>query len=332
LKILFVHQRLQSFVKKDFDILQEAHEVRSVEFKGNFAGFIGNLCQLWKGVAWCDVTFSWFGKLHAFFAVIFSKLLRKKVIVIAGGDDVARVKEIKYGMFCFWWKRWCPLFVFKYADLVIPVSKFTEKETLVNARADPRKIKMIYHGFLTDLDGIDAPLAKEKIVITIGAVSNETIIKKGLMLFVESAKLLPDTRFLLIGPDKDGALGYLKETAPKNVKFLGGIYGEDLFKICSEAKVYVQASVHESFGCSLAEAMLCKCIPVVSRNGAIPEVVGDTGLYLDDLTAEDLAKNIRRALTMTEDSGKKARDRIVKNFPLAMRKQQLLEAVETLKK
>jgi len=327
MKILFVHQGLQSFVKKDLDILQEAHEVRSIEFNGNFAGFIGNLCQLWKGVVWCDITFSWFGKLHAFFAVLFSKILRKRSMVVAGGDDVARVPEIKYGMFCFWWKRWCPSFVFKYADLVIPVSKFSEKMTIVNAKADPKKIKVIYHGFLSNILDNSKAFVKESIVITIGGVNSETIVVKGLRLFVESAKLLPDTKFLLIGPDRDGSLSHLKEIAPKNVEFLGGVYGRELDEICGRAKVYVQASVHESFGCSLAEAMLRECIPVVSKNAAIPEVVGGVGLYLDGLTPEKLAEKVRCALAMPEDFGKLARNRIIEKFPLAKRREEILEAV-----
>jgi len=196
---------------------------------------------------------------------------------------------------------------------------------------DPKKVKMIYHGFSANLNGIDAPLEKEKIVITIGTVSSETIITKGLKLFVESAKLLPDTKYLLIGPDKDGALNRLKETAPINVEFLGGIYGLNLVELCGRAKVYVQASVHESFGCSLAEAMLCECIPVVSRNGAIPEVVGDTGLYLDELTAEKLAEKVKCALAIPEDFGKLARNRIIEKFPLTKRREEILEAVRGLR-
>lgn len=331
MKILFVHQGLQSFVKKDLDILQEAHEVRCIELKGSLASLVGNLFRLWQGVVWCDVTFSWFGKVHAFFAVLFSRILRKKSIVIAGGDDVARVPEIKYGMFCFWWKRWCPLFAFRYADLTIPISRFNEKETLINARANPKKIKMIYHGFLSDLYKKNTTFVKEKIAITIGAVSSETIIKKGLKLFVESANLLPDTKFLLIGPDKDGALCHLKETAPKNVEFLGGIYGQDLVEICGSAKVYVQASAHESFGCSLAEAMLCECIPVVSRNGAIPEVVGEAGFYIDKLTPEGVAEKIKYALNLPDSYGKAARQHIVEHFPFHKRNQAILSVIENIR-
>jgi len=329
MKILFVHQGLQTFVKKDLDILQEAHEVRSIEFKGNFAGLFSSLFHLWKGVVWCNLTFSWFGKLHAFFAVLFSKILRKRSMVIAGGDDIACVPEIKYGIFCCWWKKWCPSFVFRFADLVIPVSRFNEKETLVNSKADPKKVRMIYHGFSSSLfKKITA--RKENLVITIGSICSDTKIKKGLQLFVKAARLLPDTKFQLIGLDKDGTGEEFKRMSSKNVEFIGGVYGQELVEICSRAKVYVQASVHESFGCSLAEAMLCECIPVVSRNAAIPEVVGDAGFYLDELTAEKLAEKVRCALAMPEDFGRLARNRIIEKFPLVKRREELLEIVRGL--
>ncbi len=321
-KVLFIYQGLQSFVEKDLNVLREKFDVKEVHFKGS-----RNVMDLWRGAQWADITFSWFGKLHAFWAVLFSKLLRKKSIVVAGGDDVACVPEIGYGMFSFWWKKWCPLFVFRYADLVLSVSKFNEKETLLNTKADPKRTKMVYHGFSADFFKKMPNVKKENIVITIGSVSKETEIKKGLRLFIDSAKFLPDTQFLLIGPDKDGTLQELKGISSKNVEFLGGIYGKELVDLCSKSKVYVQVSVHESFGCSLAEAMLCECIPVVSRNAAIPEVVGDTGGYVDKLTPEDVAEKIKYALNMPDDYGKRARNLVIEKFPINKRKWQLLESI-----
>ena len=325
MKILFVHQGLSSFVKKDLEILQSVHIVRQVRFCG-----INDIAKLLIGVKWCDLTFSWFGKLHAFWAVLFSKLLKKKSIVVAGGDDVACVPEIGYGMFSYWRKKWCPLFVFRYADLVLPVSRFNEKETLLNARADPERTKMVYHGFSDNFFKKEPSVKKEDIVITIGSVSKEAEIIKGLRLFIDSAKFLPDTRFLLVGPDKDGTLQELKNISSKNVELLGGIYGEGLVNLCNKSKVYVQVSLRESFGCSLAEAMLCECIPVVSRNAAIPEVVGDTGVYVDELMPESVAEKIKYALTLLEDYGKNARSQIIKKFPLSKRRKQILEVVEAV--
>lgn len=111
---------------------------------------------------------------------------------------------------------------------------------------------------------------------------------------------------------------------------LDSIVGQDLISICSMAKVYVQASVHEGFGCSLEEAMLCECIPVVSRNGAIPEVAGDVGIYVNELTLENVAEKIKYALSLPDDYGIEARKRILDNFSYDNRKMKILKVIEEL--
>lgn len=321
MKILFVCQGWQSFVQKDFDVLREAYPTRGIQFRG-----VRDLPSVWRGVLWSDLTFSWFGKLHAFFAVFFSKMLGKRAIVVAGGDEVACEPEINYGMFACWWKTWCPLFIFRRADLVLSVSKFNRRETIENAKADPSKVRLLYHGFNDQKwQRVDA-VRKENLVLTVARVTDETFRKKGLEMFVQSAGYLPDVPFVLVGPWPDGAIGRLRAMAPSNVTFTGGLYGEDLIQMYSRAKVYAQVSVHESFGCSVAESMLCECVPVVSPRAALPEVVGNCGFYVDELTPEAVAAQIERALV--SDLGHRARKRIVREFPLEKRQEALLAVVD----
>lgn len=321
MRVLFVRQGLMSFVRKDLEILQATHQVRDMPFRGP-----QDVPVLLRGTQWADLTFSWFGKLHAFFAVLFSKTLDRKAVVVAGGDDVACEPEIGYGMFSYWWKKWCPLLVFRHADLILSVSEFNRREALVNARPDPDKVSLLYHGFDTRKWERTDDLPKEKMVLTVGRVSGETFVAKGLALFVRSATLLPDVSFVLVGPWQDGAIDRLKAIAPPNVTFTGGLYGGDLVRMYSRGSVYVQASVHESFGCSVAEAMLCECVPVVSRRGALPEVVGDCGFYVEELTPEAVVAQIEQALR--SDLGPEARARIVREFPLEKRRAALLAAVD----
>ncbi|NQE04613.1 hypothetical protein C5S32_01970 [ANME-1 cluster archaeon GoMg1] len=40
-----------------------------------------------KEVLWADVTFSWFADVRAFAAVLFSKIFRRKSIVVVGGYE-----------------------------------------------------------------------------------------------------------------------------------------------------------------------------------------------------------------------------------------------------
>src|SRR4030042_3060669 len=293
MKVLIVYQALSTFVEKDKHILEGAHQVKSVHFRG-----FGDILRLWQGTLWCDITFSWFGKLHAFFAVLFSKIWGKESVIIAGGDDVTNyvVGGKKYGLFAHPIKKWFAYFIFKYAALVLPVSKFTLNELFLYAKSDPKKTKLIYHGFDSDLFKRSPKINRNNVVVTIGDVCWENFYRKGHRLIIETATFLPYLQFAIIGPWLDDSVSELKKISPQNVVFTEGLYDKLLIEYLSQASVYIQASEWESFGCALAEAMLCECVPVVSRLGAIPEVVGDCGIYLDELTTSELARKIEEAL------------------------------------
>ena len=334
MKILFVHQALQTFVQKDVDILRSAHEVRSIQFTGRRGlakRLIPDLIRLGRDVLWCDLTFSWFGKLHAFFAVLFSKVLGKKAVVVVGGDDVGMyTHEGKaYTLPAHPVKKYIAYFISRYADKILAVSKFNHWEALRYAKAKPRKTTLVYHGF----DGAQFrkpdQVSKEDMVVTVGEISFENYDRKGFRLYVESARLIPEVAFLVVGPSTDHARKELEHIAPDNVVFTGPLYGQDLISTLSRAKVYVQASEWESFGCAVAEAMLCECVPVVSRLTALPEVVGEAGYFVDTLTAEELSEAIRKALA-NQDMGAIARERILRVFPLDERRRHILTILDRL--
>jgi glycosyltransferase involved in cell wall biosynthesis len=317
---------MASFIRKDLEILKERHQVKVVRYSSLFDAY-----TIWKGAWWCDLTFSWFASIHSLFSVLFSKVLTKKSIVVAGGYDVACVPEIGYGLFCVWWKKWLPLFVFRFADLILSVSRSNRIETLKNAGVDSHKVRLVYNSFDPESCHRPSDQEKEQVVLSAGNVSTTTLTKKGLELFVRSSRSLPEVEFILVGRWMDDSIDYLRTIASSNMKFIGEVDQERLFGIMSKAKVYAQVSRHESFGCALAEAMLCECIPVVSRFAALPEVVGDCGFYLTDADPEELAVLIRKALESDPELGRRARERIANLFPLEKRKKAVLKIVEEVR-
>jgi len=324
MRVLFVyHKKMASFISKDLEILKKRHQVKVLRYSNLLDAY-----TIWKGACWCDLTFSWFGSVHSLFSVLFSKVLTKKSIVVAGGYDVACVPEIGYGLFSVWWKRWLPLLVFRFADMILSVSKSNRIETLRNARVNSKKIRLVYNSFDSESCNRLSHQGKEQVVLTVGNVSKSTLAKKGLELFVKASRLLPEVEFILVGRWMDDSIDYLRAIASSNMKFIGEVDQDRLFGIMSKAKVYAQVSRHESFGCALAEAMLCECIPVVSRFAALPEVVGDCGFYLTDADPEKLAVLIREALKSDPELGRRARERIINLFPLEKRERALLEIVE----
>lgn len=330
MKIFFVHQGQLSFLTRDLEILHSAHTVKPYNFDGwrgtNAVSFARDVLSVVWGVAWCDLSFTWFGSLPAFVTVFFSRLLGRKSAVVAGGWDVGQPPD---GLPFQPRKRWCPEYVFRHADLALPVSDFNAKEMKQYLQGPFKRVIRIYHGFDAEefypLEGI----RKERAVITVGTVLKDSVVRKGLRLFVQTAAFLPDIPFWLIGEGQDRMLmKQLYSIAPPNVEFTGWISKDELQRRFSRAHVVVQASTHEAFGCSVAEAMLCECIPVVSRRTALPEVVGDCGFYIDWLEPEALAEKIKDALQAPPELGKRARERIMRLFPLQRRAQELLRAVE----
>jgi glycosyltransferase involved in cell wall biosynthesis len=211
--------------------------------------------------------------------------------------------------------------------LILTVSESNRGDVLKNARVSASKVRMIYLGFQSIVPG---PFIKEEIVLTVGEVTENNVERKGLGYFVRLAGEFPDIPFVLVGKaGANSAIEKLKKIAPSNVHFTGFVSSQELAGWMRKSAVYAQFSFHETFGCSVAEAMLCECVPVVTNQFALPEVVGPAGFIVDRADMKKAAQEIRKAL---DDIEKRvlARKRIVDFFPFEKRKRELNKCIEEL--
>jgi len=118
----------------------------------------------------------------------------------------------------------------------------------------------------------------------------------------------------------------LEKDKPENLEIVGRVTDAELLKYMQKSNVYVQVSAHEGFGCSMAEAMLCECIPVVTGRGAIPEVVGDCGYFVPFNDPPATAEAIKKALD-DKENGNLARERIATKFPLSRREEAIISLI-----
>jgi len=318
-KILMLNNLQSTFVKNDYDILSSNFQVDVLS--GN--SVLDYLKQIHKAKGY-DLYFSWWGtSLHT---ALFAKMFKGKSIIVAGGGDATEIPEISYGSFTTW-KKHIVKFVFENADIVLAVSERTKCDLLRHSK--PRSIEVVYNG--VDTEKYKPKGNKENIVLMLagGRTLNSQIVKrKGIETFVKCAKHLPAIQFVLVAKHKnDTCFKHLKDITPSNVKITGFIPFEKLLNYYQRAKVYVQISFYESFGVSVAEAMLCQCIPVVTNRGAIPEVVGDNGFYVPYGNPEITSKAIKKALDSSNEIGKKARQRIKQKFTLKKRENKLTEII-----
>lgn len=307
----------------DRDLLRERYAVQELFQRGRAV----NLVALARAVAECDVVFGWFASWHTFFPVQFARVLRKPSVLVVGGYDSANMPEIGYGNLRGGFKARITRATMRNATALVTNSNFTRAEVIQNARVSPERVTAIYHGF----EFVSAPtLPKQNLVLTISNVDRSNLERKGLGAFVRAAAYVPHVPFVVVGAWRDDTIQYLKRIASANVEFTGWVESERLEDYLARARVYAQPSRHEGFGMAVAEAMLRECIPVVTRAGALPEVVGDAGAYEESLEPRELANAIQHALTLDARWGNRARERILREFPMQRRREKMFALIDAL--
>ncbi len=121
--------------------------------------------------------------------------------------------------------------------------------------------------------------------------------------FVRAREVVPDAALVLAGRIRRGYHPSLPD-ATGGVHRIGTLAADELPSFYGAASVLVSPSLYEGFGLTLLEAMACGCPVIALRRSAVPEVVGDAGLLLDDVDQATLADALVRVL---RDPGEAAR-------------------------
>ena len=321
-RILFVASQPSSFIELDRELLAERHEVVPIYGRRPRR----NLRALARAVRRADVVFGWWAHLHTLAPFALARRAGTPTVLIVGGFDTANLPEIGYGNQRGGWRRRVSRFVMGRADVLATNSHYSVGELERNAGIPPERVTVVHHGF-PDPFRAD-PADPERRAVTVGNVDAVNLERKGLRSFVLAAAELPDVRFEVVGRDVDGAAAKLRAVAGPNVEVAGFVGQAELEARLRRAAAYVQASQHEGFGVSVAEAMLAGAIPVVTPAGALPEVVGDTGVVVDSAVLEPLAEGIAAALQAGPERRRAARDRVLREFSVDARRRGLLALVE----
>ena len=320
--ISLIYYSFSSFVRQDYQILSGHFHVRKVNYRR-----LNDSLDILKAVYESDVSFSWFAGGHAFLAVLFSKMLGKKSIIVVGGYDVACVPEIDYGLFTqAWQKRLMTKLALKHADKVLVVDPSLTEDAIRNAKITGNNFEYLPTGH--DSEMFYPQSTKKNIALTVCMCEDCSRAKiKGVDTFVKAAKNMPDIKFLAIGLGGD-ALEKLQKIAPSNAELMGPVSQDDLISLYQEAKVYCQLSIREGLPSALCEAMLCECIPVVTERNGMPRAIGDTGFFVPVSDPDSAAKAIAKALQQPEEIGRRARERIMEQFPMERRERGLVRAID----
>ena len=306
-------------MKVDRDLLAKRYNVNE-HFERNI--FRIRPIRIFRQVVQHDLVFCWFASWHSFLPLFFARVMKKPSVLIIGGYDIAKQPEIGYGHQCSVFKRWLSRYTMNLAGELLTFSFSSKREALKNIGPSMKRVRVIHLG-IPDRAKADHNISKDKIALSVGNVSWTNLKRKGHELFVKTAKFIPDIQFMLAGRWLDDSIEYLRSIASPNVVFTGWLEDGDLDNLYARSSVYIQLSRHEGFGMSVAESMLAGCIPVATKIGSLPEVIGDNGLYVDSDNPREIAKTIVRAFDSGPSARDAARNRILINFPLEKRGKKL---------
>ena len=342
-KLIYYATGRSSFVVKDLEILRSEYEVKEIivpfqprwKIPFYFLGqFFTCFFQAFSAKA-VVVQFAGFQSYIPF--VVFGWFGRKRVIV-AGGTDCVSFPSIRYGNFSRSPLSWFTRRSFEKADLILPVHESLIDQEYTYQNADGKR--QGYHAFC----GIIR--AKEKVIwngydssiwfprnvtrvpgsfITVGAgfATRFGFQLKGIDLFLELARALPDCTFTIVGESKLPG-----RDVPVNVRLIAQVPNATLPEIYSQHQYYLQLSMSEGFPNALTEAILCGCIPVVSNVGAMPMIVQDSRCILlkrDSAALINLVNNL-----MKISPGTNFAESVRSRFTFENRKRELLNEIRQL--
>jgi glycosyltransferase involved in cell wall biosynthesis len=203
---------------------------------------------------------------------------------------------------------------------IIIANSVSTKNDILNyfPKIRENKIKVVYPMIKPELylseKKPDINLPKEYILYTGGfdKIKNiDSIIKTIIVLKIP---------LVLVGmikeEDKRKILKDLTEKEKKMFYFTGFISDEELSYLYKRALILMFLSLNEGFGYPPLEALMCGTVSVLSDRGSLKEVMGESGIYVNDpFNIEEIVEKIRFVLDNNE-----IRDEIIKQREKILRK------------
>ena len=183
---------------------------------------------------------------------------------------------------------------YKKVDLYICPSRFLENKLKYSSDIYLGKTFTI-HNFIEKNDISTKNESENPYVVFVGRLSKE----KGVKLLAETARLLPEIKFVVAGNGPDDEV--LKNI--KNVILKGFVSGKELTKLMASAKLLIAPSVcYENNPLSILEAHSMG-VPVVTMNyGGMAELVedGKTGALASAPEADAVAEAVKKCFENEE--------------------------------
>jgi glycosyltransferase involved in cell wall biosynthesis len=333
-----------SYIASDLRLLEGACIIRRNSFLARRpiqlpAAYMRQFWQCLRDVSSCDTVFVHFAGWNSLLPLAVARIFNKPSVLFLHGTDSVDLPSIGYGNF-----RKQPLATvtccsLRLARKIVAVdgSLLSSENTYAGEASNAQGVMnhcpglrtpagVLAHGFDPHL-WPSGELTRDVDVLTVAVDLGQEWRRrlKGVDLLIDVARCSPDLKFVVIGLPP-GAVPDL----PQNMVVHAEVPPTELVNWYQRSICYAQVSMSEGFGCALAEAMLCGCIPIVSNVGAMPRIIGDTGHVIRLRSRNELVEAIRRAKAYARTGGSfAARSRVVEEFTLEHRREGLFRLLRS---
>nr|MCW2727491.1 glycosyl transferase, group 1 [Aeromicrobium sp.] len=199
--------------------------------------------------------------------------------------------------------------VARRARKILTPSESSARDIARDFGVDPARMQVILLG----VDDLFQPPTRPRVPGRIIAMASADAPMKGIATLLEAfAKLRTerDLELLLVTkPQPGGRTEQLidKLSIGDAVRFVNGVSDAELVDLMGSAELACVPSLYEGFSLPTAELMACATPLVVSRAGAIPEVVGPDGECADLVTPGDVEEFKHAIGALLDDPERRAR-------------------------
>jgi glycosyltransferase involved in cell wall biosynthesis len=199
--------------------------------------------------------------------------------------------------------------VARSARKILTPSEASRRDIARDFGVDPARMQVILLG----VDDGFAPPTEPRVPGRILAMASADAPMKGIATLLEAfAKLRTERDVELVLVSKPQPGGRTEQMVDRlgigeSVRFVHGVSDAELVELMGSAEIACVPSLYEGFSLPTAELMACATPLVVSRAGAIPEVVGDDGQCADLVTPGDVGELEQALERMLDDPDRRAR-------------------------
>lgn len=190
----------------------------------------------------------------------------------------------------------------RYRRILTP-SESSRRDVARDFGVDPARMRTVLLG----VDDVFAPPSVPRVPGRILAMASADAPMKGIATLLEAFAKLSVERdvslVLVTKPEPGGRTEQLVDQLgiTDRVSFVSGVSDEELVAVMGSAEVACVPSLYEGFSLPTAELMACATPLVVSRAGAIPEVVGPDGECADLVTPGDVGELEQALAALLDD-------------------------------